>query len=254
MHEDLHLHPYKIQLVQALNPQDYAIRLGFCDTMLQLFEDDPQLIHNLWMSDEAHFHLSGYVNKQNYRYWADANPHQLHERPLHSEKVTVWCAISSSGIIGPYFFEDANERAVTVTSERYVHMLDTFLIPELQRFPANANTHFQQDGATSHTARVSMNTLRAIFPNRLISRNGYIHWPPRSPDLSSCDYFLWGYLKSKVFQTRPATTQELKERIQTEIRAITPVVLRRVSENLRTRFAQCVRENGRHLSGIIFKN
>ena len=127
------------------------------------------------------------------------------------------------------------------------------LIPELQRFPANENTHFQQDGATSHTARISMNILRGLFPNRLISRYGDIHWPARSPDLSSCDYFLWGYLKSKVFEARPATIQELKERIQAEIHAITPAVLRRVSENFRTRLTQCVQNKGRHFPDIIFK-
>jgi hypothetical protein len=106
LHDDLHLHPYKMQMVHALKPGDYAMRIGFCEHMLQLLEDGPQLIDNLWMSD-AHFHLSGYVNKHNFRYWATANPQQLHERPLHSAKVTVWCAISSNGIIDPYFFEKA---------------------------------------------------------------------------------------------------------------------------------------------------
>jgi hypothetical protein len=84
--------------------------------MLQLLEDDPQLVDNLWMSDEAHFHLSGYVNKHSFRYWAAANPQQLHERPFHLAKVTVWCAISSNGVIGPYFFENDDGHAVTVTS------------------------------------------------------------------------------------------------------------------------------------------
>ena len=49
------------------------------------------------MPDEAHFHLTGYVNKQNCRYWADSNPKEVHERPLHSSKVTVWCAVSAHG-------------------------------------------------------------------------------------------------------------------------------------------------------------
>jgi hypothetical protein len=93
-----------MQIVQALNPRDYPKRVGFCEHMLQLLEDDPQLIHNLWISDEAHFHLSGYVNKQNFHYWTAANPQQLHKRPLHSAKVSVWYVISSNGIIGPYFF------------------------------------------------------------------------------------------------------------------------------------------------------
>lgn len=63
-------------------------------------------IENLWMSDEAHFHLTGYVNKQNMRYWAQTNPTELHQRPLHSAKVTVWRAVLCRGVIGPYFFED----------------------------------------------------------------------------------------------------------------------------------------------------
>jgi hypothetical protein len=74
------------------------------------------------MSDEAHFHLSGFVNKQNFRYWSATNTMELHERPLHSYKVTVRCAIPSFGIIGPYFFEDEKEKAVTVTGPRYVHI------------------------------------------------------------------------------------------------------------------------------------
>jgi hypothetical protein len=41
------------------------------------------------MSDEAHFHLNGSVNKQNCRYWAANNPHEMHQKPLHSPKVTV---------------------------------------------------------------------------------------------------------------------------------------------------------------------
>ncbi|CAJ0956957.1 unnamed protein product [Ranitomeya imitator] len=62
-------------------------------------------------------HLSGCVNKQNMRYWSETNPREVHERPLHSDRVTVWCAISRVGIIGPYFFQD-NGRTKTVNSER----------------------------------------------------------------------------------------------------------------------------------------
>jgi hypothetical protein len=63
-----------MQMVYALNPGDYAMHVGFCEHMLRLLEDDPQLIDNVWMSDEAPFHLSGYVNKYNFRYWTTANP------------------------------------------------------------------------------------------------------------------------------------------------------------------------------------
>ncbi|GFU72535.1 uncharacterized protein TNCV_22171 [Trichonephila clavipes] len=48
-------------------------------------------------SDEAHFWLNGYVNKQNCRHWSEANPQVYVETPLHPEKLTVWCALLSGG-------------------------------------------------------------------------------------------------------------------------------------------------------------
>ncbi|GFX82074.1 hypothetical protein TNCV_398041 [Trichonephila clavipes] len=50
-------------------------------------------------SDEAHFWLNGYVNKQNCRIWSEANPQVYVETPLHPEKLTVWCALCAGGIL-----------------------------------------------------------------------------------------------------------------------------------------------------------
>lgn len=250
---DLHHHPYKIQVVQAMNENDFAARRRFCQTLLDMFDENEDLVHNLWMSDEAHFHLSGFVNKQNFRYWSDENPQQLHQKPLHSSKVTVWCAMSSLGIIGPYVFENDREQAVTVNAQRYSEMLHSFFIPQLRQHGMNNETLFQQDGATSHTARVSMNVLNNVFPNRVISRNGAISWPPRSPDLTVCDFFLWGYLKSKVFEQRPPTLGELKRRIRLEIERIPQRMLRDVMGSFRNRLQECLNREGHHLTGVIFK-
>ena len=71
------------------------------------------------------------VNKQNMHYWSGANPRENHQRPLHSDRVTVWGAISRFGIIGPYFF-DEDDRAVAVNSERYVTMIQEFFAPVLR--------------------------------------------------------------------------------------------------------------------------
>ncbi|GFX76314.1 hypothetical protein TNCV_592771 [Trichonephila clavipes] len=49
--------------------------------------------------DEAHFWLNGYVNKQNYRIWSEANPQVYVETPLHPEKLTVLCALWAGGIL-----------------------------------------------------------------------------------------------------------------------------------------------------------
>jgi len=57
LHNDLHYHPYKIQIVQALNTRDYGARVSFCQDMLDLISED--LVNDIWVSDEAQFHVTG---------------------------------------------------------------------------------------------------------------------------------------------------------------------------------------------------
>jgi len=98
-----------------------------------------------------------------------------------------------------------------------------------------------------------MNVLREMFPQHVISRGGNVPWPARSPDLSTCDYILWGYLKSRVFICKPRTIAELKQSIKEEIVAIPEHMTRRAMENLGVRLEQCLRNGGRQLSDLLFK-
>ncbi|GFV54916.1 transposable element Tc3 transposase [Trichonephila clavipes] len=59
----------------------------------------PDFYKRILFSDEAHFGLNGYVNKQNCRIWSEANPQVYVETPLHPEKLTVWCALWAGGIL-----------------------------------------------------------------------------------------------------------------------------------------------------------
>ena len=114
--------------------------------------------------------------------------------------------------------KDNEGAAVTVTSERYVAMLRNFCEPELRRRGIDLlSVWFQQDGERAHTVRASMNVLREIFPQHVISCGGDVPWPARSPDLSACDYSLWGYLWSRVFISKPRSIAELKQSIKEEI-------------------------------------
>jgi len=88
LHKDLNFHPYKIAIVQELSDRDMANRRISSEQLLEMLSDDG-VINTVLMTDEAHFHLSGYVNKQNYHYWAPENPQELHQRPLQSERLTV---------------------------------------------------------------------------------------------------------------------------------------------------------------------
>ncbi|GFV92671.1 uncharacterized protein TNCV_1375221 [Trichonephila clavipes] len=60
---------------------------------------EPDLTNLNENSDEAHFWLNSYVNKQNCRIWSEANPQVYVETTLHSEKLTVWCALWAGGIL-----------------------------------------------------------------------------------------------------------------------------------------------------------
>ena len=89
LHDDLKFHRYKIQIVPQLFPRDPHNRLAFCGEFVRLVNARPDLLDNIIMSDEAHFHLSGFVNKQNLRYWYAEQPIQLHKKPLHAKKISV---------------------------------------------------------------------------------------------------------------------------------------------------------------------
>ncbi|XP_011859565.1 PREDICTED: uncharacterized protein LOC105557041 [Vollenhovia emeryi] len=203
-------HPYKIKLVQELIGDDHDRRLEYYEEMMLQFDRNNQFLFWTCFSDEATFELSGSVNRHNMRYWTDENPHWMREhRTQYPEKVNVWAGILCNRIIGPFFI-DGN-----LTSEKYVNLLNDNIIPAIQAIVGDAfeNVWFQQDGAQVHFALIVRNVLNNVFPDRWIGRRGTIEWPPRSPDLSPLDFFYWGYLKSKVFETKPNDIEELKHRI-----------------------------------------
>ena len=106
--EDLKMFPYKVQTMHQLLAVDRQMRLTYAQAILKLNEEEDDFSSKIIMSDEAHFHLSGY-HKQNYRFWGTKNPCTTHEEPLHPLKVTAWCAVYAGGVIGPFFFENATE-------------------------------------------------------------------------------------------------------------------------------------------------
>jgi len=71
--------------------------------------------------------------------------------------------------------------------------------------------------------------------------------------LTLCDFFLWGYLKAKVYACRPGTIEQLKEAIQQEVAAIPPTMTRKTMDNFLERLQECVINNGCHLSNVTFK-
>jgi hypothetical protein len=132
-------------------------------------------------------------------------------------------------------------------------VLENFLWSRLKELDESEDLWFQQVGATARPARLSLGILREMFPCRLVSLRGDIGWPKRSPDFKPCDFFLWGYLKVEFYKHGPQTLKALKDAIGEEVAAIPPEMNKIAMENFRGRLWQCIANNGRHLSDIIFK-
>src|SRR5207245_994784 len=95
-------------------------------------------------------------------------------------------------------------------------------IPLMREIPGFDNFYWMQDGAPPHYSTSVRNFLTETFNEKWIGRQGPIAWPPRSPDLTVCDFWLWGYLKGKIFdENRPKTLAELRARIEEECGNVT---------------------------------
>ena len=123
-------------------------------------------LKKIMFSDEAHFDLGGYVNKQNCNIWGTENRHAYIEKVTHTKRVTLWCGFWSRGIIGPGGHNQEEEDI--------------------------GNIWFQQDGATCHTADAALYVLRPVFEDRIISRRADVVWAPQCYDFTPLDYYLWG--------------------------------------------------------------
>ena len=88
---------------------------------------------------------------------------------------------------------------------------------------------------------------------RHISIRDDLEWPARSLNLSPCDFYIWGYLKFRVYDNRPRSLLDLKANIRKEIANILADTLVRVMANTRNRYMQCMDNGGRHLTNMIFK-
>lgn len=243
--KQLGLRHYIPRLVQELNEDDYDRRLQFCEEMLRKVHTDDQLVSHIIWSDEAHFKIDGTVNRHNAVYYASENPHLKVTRAVATPGLTVWAGIHAAGVIGPFITRG------TVNGERYLAMLETQFWPALTALPNYHRYVFQHDGAPPHWSRAVRDWLDEHFPNRWIGRRGnYLEWPPRSPDLTVCDFFLWGYIKNKVYATRIRNLDELEQAIVNAFHQLQPDVIGRACETLPSRLQDCINADGSHFEHL----
>ena len=96
-------------------------------------------------------------------------------------------------------------------------MLKTFFWPKFLKTFNYKKYYFQQDGAPPHKADNVQTWLNEKFSKKFIPKE---KWPPRSPDLNACEFYLWGHIKATVYKPMPKTVDDLKANITRDIKKI----------------------------------
>ncbi|GFW54443.1 DUF4817 domain-containing protein [Trichonephila clavipes] len=162
----------------------------------------------------------------------------------------IWMAADQE--VGLESFKNDEGHNITVNGDWYRALITNLFYPELNNHDVQ-KLWFQQDGATCHTARATIDLLKDTFGDRLISRFGPVNWPPRSCDLTQLDYFLWGYVKSLVYADKSQTLDHLEDNIRRVVTDIRPQMLEKVIENWTSRLDYIRASRGSPLPEIIFK-
>ena len=113
------------------------------------------------------------------------------------------------------------------------------------------NVWMQDDGAPPHCALCSRQVINEIFEEKWIGRGGPVDWPPRSPDLTSPYYFLWGFVKERVMAEAPTTPIDVKERIRRTFTEITPKILAEVRRPFHQQINKCSQVEGHHFEHLL---
>ena len=240
---DLKLKPYIPRCRHKLSEDDPDRRLEFCEFWSGMCDEDPLYPEKILWSDEAAFHTCGSVNRHNTIYWSTDRPDNIDvdKMPI-TPKVTVWCGMTSETIVGPVFFEG------NVTGENYLQKVLIDTVSPFMDDENHADFTFQQDGASPHYSNVARNYLNENLEGRWIGRRGAIEWPARSPDLTPLDFFLWGFLKHKVYGEKILNIQHLKEVITRHIEELktNTGLLKEVMYSVTKRINECIDAKGSH--------
>lgn len=244
-------HPYHFQKVQDLLPGDYLPREQFASWCLRREQENGLFIHNILFTDEACFTRTGLFNPHNFHAWQQENPHLVRKfQYQHRFSVNVWAGIIDDFLVGPYLMPNR------LTGQNYEIFLREVLPLQLEDVPLIIRNRmwFQHDGAPAHNSVAVRRHLDNVFNQHWIGRNGPIAWPARSPDMSPLDFYLWGHMKSMIYETPVESEMELVGRIVAaagQIKDKHHEILPNVRDSLRRRYQLCVNVQGRHFEHLL---
>lgn len=241
-------HAYHIQMHQHLSERDFGIRTDFSLWILDKVGEDPNFLKYVLFTDESTFHNNGLVNRHNFHYYDTENRHTF--RTIDRQQrwsVNVWGGIIGDFVIGPHFFEGI------LNGRTFFNFLEQEFSVLLDDVPIDIRRKMmvQMDGAPAHFSFEVRNFLNTHFSNRWIGRGSGNNWPPRSPDLTPVDFFLWGYIKNIVYFTPPTSPEDMKMRITNAFASITSNTLKNVRESFEDRIAHCIEQDGKQIEHLL---
>jgi hypothetical protein len=237
--KELDFRLWKPHHVRELTPEDCDRRMEYGKLMLGWHKDFPQLLENILWSDEAIFHVGGFVNRHSYHYWAAQDPNMMAEKMQNRLKVTVWYGMTATSVIGPYLLRD------TMNSQCYLQMLQDYVWPTVSRWENIDDLIFMQDGGPPHFSNAVRAWLGEKFPGHWLGQCRPHEWPSRSPDLTPCDFFLCA--KDEVYHTKPRTLKELEARIRNVITNVPHKFLQKTVDSIPGRLRKLVDITGAYI-------
>lgn len=252
--------PFHFQPVQNLLPTDAAKRILFCNWILDNCRENPNFPKQILWTDEASFTRRGVFNHHNLHIWSQENPRAIRPQNFqHEFSLNIWIGLIDGYLIGPHVLPHR------LNSHLFLNFLTDHLHNYLEEVPLaiRQDSWIQMDGAPAHLGRNISIWLRENFGQRWIARlpvNAEIHngrgpvsWPPRSPDLTPLDFFIWGYLKDKVYTTPVETRDELMNRILEACNELREkrAVIRAAVNSVGLRCRKCIESEGLHFEQLF---
>jgi hypothetical protein len=221
-----------------LAAEDYPRRSAFCRWYINQIAVDPHFVGSVFVTDEATFTQDGIFNCHNMHMWKEENPHATSVR-AHQQRfsLNVWCGLLDDFVIGPHVLPSR------LTEKAYLDFSVNTLPQLLEEVSLRLHQSmwYMHDGAPAHFSIQVRNHLNDAYPGRWKGRGSPVAWPARSSDRNPSDFFVWGHLKTLVYETTVETEADLLPCIQAacdDIRHI-PGIFERTRQSMQRRCMLC---------------
>ncbi|XP_071056990.1 uncharacterized protein [Onthophagus taurus] len=240
----LHKHkykPYVPRIMHHLRDGDTQRRLEFCRWYVDQVNENPVFSRAIIWTDEAHISSAEIFNRNNQHIWSNVNPQNTIERRTQGRfGFNVWVALLNNEVLAYQIYQE------NLNAERYLNILTNHIERYVDGLPLRdaEKLYFQHDGAPAHTARRITDFLNINFEDNWIGSSGNHRWPPRSPDLTPLDFFLWGYIKNQLYLMDNGNIRELKINFEHCLNSIPNISIFNAINSVRKRCEICIEKRG----------